>query len=111
MPLDQAGLGFALPRNDERHVDGLLVEGHFLIPLVGGVSVAVVGGVDDHGVLEQSLRLQFVDHQLDVGVHHFQQAVVTPHVLAPLGLGPVLRRVLGVHPLAGFGAKASDATK
>ena len=79
-------------RVDQRDPQRLLVEVEVLLPqaAVGEPHLAVVGGADDQGVVEEARLLQLVEDGVQVGVGGAHQVAVEVQVVALLLRRPEL---------------------
>ncbi len=80
----------ARPTDDEGHLRGRVVQEVLRPELVLGHALAVVAGEDDESVLGPARVLYGLEQPADLRVHHLHVAVVAPHVVAPVGLRPLL---------------------
>ena len=72
---------------DERDVYHFLVQGRFLVPVVGAYSVSVVAGEDNDGILPQVILVDGVYNLADFTVYFLYEAVVCVAVHTPVFRG------------------------
>ena len=85
-------------RGDERHGGRLIVHVHLRDHLVARVPVAMVGSEDDERVVGMPGVLHSIEHSPDFRISHLDASEVSPLVVAPLSLGPIVAE--GLSPLA-----------
>ena len=88
----RARLDAAGPADDERHPQRFLIHEALVEPVVVAEVEALVGGVDDDGVVGESLAVEEVEQPADVVVHRGDAAQV---VLDVALIFPFLQRVAG----------------
>ena len=67
--VDRAGLGDAGPADEERGLEGLLVHPAFIEPAMLAQVPALVGGIDNNGVVGEARFIKVIEHTADVLIH------------------------------------------